>query len=43
MTANLLSFYAGAAFITFLVVEAPLWQRVVSALVWPTFPLWRGL
>jgi hypothetical protein len=37
-----LSFYAGAAFVTFFAVKAPLWQRAWSALVWWTFPFWRG-
>lgn len=37
-----LGFYAGGAFLTLLLVDAPLWQRVASAALWPTFPLWRG-
>lgn len=37
-----LGFYLGAGFLAFLMVEAPLWQRLISAAVWPTFPLWRG-
>ena len=40
MTDLLLAAYAGAALLAFWLIEAPLWQRVLSAAVWPTFPLW---
>jgi hypothetical protein len=42
MTLLALGFYLGAAFVAFLVIEAPLWQRIVSAAIWFTFPFWKG-
>lgn len=35
-------FYIGGAFVTFAVVGGRLRNRVISALLWPTFPLWPG-
>lgn len=37
---HLAAFYAGGSFVTFFVVEEDLLNRIISALFWPTFPLW---
>lgn len=33
-------FYCGAGFLTLLFVQGGAVNRIVSALFWPTFPLW---
>lgn len=35
-------FYAGGAVLTFTVVGGSWAQRIGSALIWPTWPLWPG-
>lgn len=35
-----LAFYAGVACATFVLVRGSLKNRLLSALLWPTFPLW---
>jgi hypothetical protein len=37
-----LGFYLGAAFITLLLVEGRPLNRLLSAALWFTFPLWPG-
>lgn len=36
------AFYAGAACMTFLVVGGSLKNRLISALIWPSYPFWPG-
>lgn len=37
-----LAFYAGAAFMTYLMVSGSQANRIVSAAFWWTFPVWPG-
>lgn len=41
MTEYVAGFYCGAAFLTYVLVEGSYFNRIVSAVIWPTFPLWR--
>jgi hypothetical protein len=37
-----IGFWLGGAFLTFAICGATMWQRLLSAALWFTFPMWRG-